>query len=209
MSLAQDWNTLSDKEAAKLISARVRQWDETERLKYAQIGLMAVVVEKRLLWKHVTDPADGLPCSSFGRWARCCAPHAYSTLYAAKRDCEELKDVPVADLVEIPQSSFATMKQLSTKVRANPKVLAAAKTGRAELVDYVKAHHPGQHVESRSPYRLNPTEGQRAEIEEAVELAIRRGDATSPEEAIFGWAVDYKQGHVDDGATEAVVGAIQ
>lgn len=208
MSLAQDWNTLSDKEAAKLISARVRQWDAEEPLRYAALGLMCLAVQKRLLWQLVKDE-DGLPCRSFARWVRFHAPRGYSTCYAALRDCEELQDVPPADLAEIPQSSFATMKQLSTKVRANPKVLAAAKTGRAELVDYVKAHHPGQHVESRSPYRLNPTEGQRAEIEEAVELAIRRGDATSPEEAIFGWAVDYKQGHVDDGATEAVVGAIQ
>jgi hypothetical protein len=208
-SLALDWNQLPDAEAAKLISASVRRWDETARLKYAEIGLMALAVQKRLLWQHIADE-DGLPCRSFARWVRVCAPHAYSTVYAALRDCEALEDIPAAALAQIPQSSFRAMKELSTKVRADPKVLAAAKVGRAELVAHVKAHWPTQHVESRTLYRLNPTESQRAEIEEAVGLAIARGDATSAEEAIYSWAVDYKQTcRENDAAIETVVGRIQ
>lgn len=189
-----DYLALPDPEAEQAIYASLAAYDEDSRLRYAQIGMMALAVYRRLLWKHRTDPADGFPCRSFARWVRICCPYAYSSVYAAMRDAEALQDVPQDDLAQIPQSNMATLKQLSTKVRAHPAVLEAAKTQRTEeFVETVRREYPDQHLSHRSPLRLNPTEEQKAEIEEAVEIAIQRGDATCKEEAIFMWAIDYKQ----------------
>jgi hypothetical protein len=191
--MTPNYLALPDPEAAELISTLVKRWDEEEQTRYATLGLMVLAVHKRMLWQHVLDPEDGFPCRSLARWIRLCAPKGYSTCYAAMRDCEELSDVPAVDLAQIPQSNFATMKQLSTAVRRDPAVLKAAKGKTEGLVAHVKKTHPDQHLSHTAPFRLTPTDEQRAEIEEAVELAIQCGDATSKEEAIFMWAVSYRQ----------------
>lgn len=186
----QDWTTLPDTEAAVVISARVADWDKTEPLRYAGLGLMALAVEKRMLWRHVTNPEDGLPCRSFGTWVRVCAPRGYSTVYQALRDVEELADVPAADLAQIPQSNLATMKQLSSKVRRQPAVLAAAKTQR--FVEYVNEHHPEQHIEAKKTLRFNPPRSAAAKIEEALEKAMEHG-AGNRDEALELLAVTAMQ----------------
>jgi hypothetical protein len=190
--MTQDYLSLPDSEAATLISTRMREWNQTERLRYSQIGLMCLEVQKRRLWNYVDD--GGIPCRSFARWLKVCAPYSYSTAYAALADVEELQDVPADDLAQIPQSNFFTFKQLSTAIRREPSVIAAAKTQRTEaFVDTIRKDFPDQHISRRKSFHLNPTEEQKAEIDEAFELAIRRGDARTKEEAVFGWAVNYKQ----------------
>src|ERR1019366_3031212 len=131
--------------------------------------LMALAVEKRMLWRYVTDPQDGLPCHSFARWVRVCAPAGYSTIYSALRDCEALADVPAADLAQIPHECFSTMKHLSGGVRKRPEVLAAAKTGRGTLIQHVQKHFPDQHIEDTEDLRLHPTTSQKAIILQAIE----------------------------------------
>jgi hypothetical protein len=107
---------------------------------------------------------------------RCVAPHAYSTVYAAKRDIEELHDVPADDLAQIPQSNLVTMKQLSTKVRGDEKVLDIAKHGRTEqLVDYIREHHPAQHLEAKKVLKFTPDESAAEKIEEALAEAENHG----------------------------------
>lgn len=192
--MTPDYATLPDSDAEQFIYQQMRVYDDAERLKYSQIGLMALAVDRRLLWKWRTDPADGFPCRSFSRYLKIACPYACSTVYAALRDVESLQDVPADELAQIPQSNIATMKQLSTQVRAQPAILKAAQTQRTEaFVETVRRAHPDQHLSRRSAFRFNPTEEQRAEIEEAVDLAIQRGDATCKEEAIFMWAIGYKQ----------------
>lgn len=194
--MTPDYLSLADPDAAALISTRVRQWDTEDRVRYATLGLMVLAVEKRLLWQYVIDPDDGLPCRSLARWIRVCAPNAYSTCYAAKRDVEELQDVPADDLAQIPQSNMKTMKLLSTAVRRDPAVLKVAKTQRTEaLVAHVKENHPEQHLEAPTKLLLNLTEIAKAEIEEAMQLAIERGDSHTKEEAVLMWAIEYKQNH--------------
>jgi hypothetical protein len=174
--MTPDFSSLPDPEAATAISQHIREWDEAEPLRYAGIGLMAVAVEKRLLWQYVVDPADGMPCRSFSRWIRVVAPAGYSTVYAAKKDIEELHDVPAADLAQIPQSNLVTMKQLSTKVRGDEKVLDIAKHGRTEqLVDYIREHHADQHLEARKVLKFTPDESAAAKIEEALAEAENHG----------------------------------
>lgn len=182
-----DFSSLPDPEAAALISAEVADWDRSEPLRYAALGLMALAVEKRMLWRYVPG------CTSFATWVRCCAPKGYSTVYSALRDCEALADVPAVELAQIPHESFPAMKHLSTGVRRRPEVLRAAKAGRDALVQHIQKHHADQHIEATEDLRLHPTEGQKAEILAAITEAIQCGDASTKEEAVFMWAINYRQ----------------
>ena len=186
--MTPDFSSLPDPEAAALISAEVADWDRSEPLRYAALGLMALAVEKRMLWRHVPG------CTSFATWVRSCAPKGYSTVYSALRDCEALADVPPADLAQIPHESFPAMKHLSTGVRKRPEVLRAAKAGREALVQHIQKHHTDQHLEATEDLRLHPTSTQKAIILQAIEAAIQRGDGSTKEEVIEGWAVESLQG---------------
>lgn len=174
-----DYTELPDAEAAEAITNHVKQWDADEPLRYASLGLMMLAVIERQLWKLTTDPVDGFPCRSFARWVRLCAPNGYSTCYAALKDVQDLPDVPPADLAQIPQSNFRTMKQLSTAVRRDPDVLQAAK-GRG-LAGYINANHPDQHITDRKAVNVlvDDAEMVYSVLDQAVELhdAIDRGHA--------------------------------
>lgn len=197
-----DYATLTDELAEDVIFTRLCGYDEDERLRYAGIGLMAQAVYKRLLWKFRVDPADGLPCRSFARWVKIACPYSYSTCYAAMRDCDAMPDVSAEDLAEIPQSNFATLKQLSTHVRASTSILYAAKTAKTSVfVDTVRAAFPDQHIEAHASLRLNPTESQRDVIQRAIDAAIQCGYGGTREEVIEGWASNWLM--EQDGASSA------
>jgi hypothetical protein len=170
-----------------LIFARLQAWDKAIT-SGPEIGIMCRDVRDGELWRY----HEG--CTSFDSWMVLAAPRARSTAYGYLRQVEALSDIPDEHLGQIRGENVDTVKQLSTAVRAEPEVLEAARTQKAkEFIGTIRRDHPEQHISRRSRYRLNPTEEQKAEIEEAVELAIERGDANTREEAIFMWAMDYKQ----------------
>lgn len=182
IGLGLDWSSVSDQIAESLIFKEMQAYDREQRLRYAQVGLMAREVENRSLWKHRLDPDTGLPCGSWTRWLRCACPYSYSSVHAALSDIKKLADVPAEHLAEIPQSNFGTMKQLSTAVRAIPEILQAAKTQKGEdFVETVRKSHPGQHLEHRKALRFRPVESAAKTIEEALEKAMERGAGTRDE----------------------------
>lgn len=173
-----DYISLADEVAESTIYTRMRSLDETARLGYAEIGLMCVSVQNRLLWRTRIDPDTGFPCRSFSRWLRIAAPFSYSTAYSALRDVEELADIPASELAQIPQSNIFTMKQLSTAVRAEPAVLQAAKTQRSEdFVEHIRKTHPGQALEEKKTFRFNPPQSAAEVIERALKMAEGHGAA--------------------------------
>ena len=175
------------------IFARLQAWDKAIT-SGPEIGILCREVRDTHLWPYRTDPETGNPCTSWTRWMHVAAPRAASTAFGYLRQVEALSDIPDEHLGQIRGENVDTVKQLSTAVRAEPEVLEAARTQKAkEFIGTIRRDHPEQHISRRSRYRLNPTEEQKAEIEEAVELAIERGDANTREEAIFMWAMDYKQ----------------
>ena len=186
-----DYLALPDPEAEALIFSTLTIYAEDDRTRYATVGLMADAVEKKLLWRHHTDPEDGLPCRSFARWAHLC-PYPYSTLYAAMRDVRDLADVPAADLAQIPQSSIKAMRGLSGGVRKRPDVLAEARKGKEALGAHIKAHYPDQHWQDDGHIRLLVTSDQKAEILEEIEAEIESGEGANPGEVVFGWAMNAR-----------------
>jgi hypothetical protein len=185
-----DYLNLPEIEAESTIFARLNDYDEEERLRYAQIGLMVLSVNRRQLWKHRFDIADGFPCRSFARWIRIACPYSYSTVYAALKDVAELSDVPADDLAQIPQGNFRTMKQLSTAVRRDPKVIEAAKGRTGDFVAMVKKSHPDQHLEAETIFRVPLNETQMADVEGALAKAMARG-CESRSQALWMIAVDF------------------
>ena len=161
---------------------------------------MALKVKTGDLWTARLDPETNEPCKSFNRWLCVAAPYSNATMFQAITDVEELSDVPDADLAEIPAANIHIVKQLSTAVRADPRVLQAAKTlSSKKFVEQVQCDHPQQHLEARKILRfVGVVESAAEEIERALTMAECRGARTRNEqleaiavEAIQAW--DYEE----------------
>jgi len=185
-----DYKELPEAEAEQAIYENLKNYDEDSRLRYAQIGLMVLSVQKRELWKLRIDPADGFPCRSLARWIRIACPYAYSTVYAALNDVEELQDMPQDVIAQVPQGNFKTLKQLSTKVRRDPEVHKVAKEKSEKLVQHIQKNYPEQAIEQNLFMRFSPTTSQRGDIQDALQHA-KAGDSISDTEALWRVCVDY------------------
>lgn len=180
-----DWIGVPDEQAEKIIFSRLQTLDAHQRLGYAAIGLMCREVQLRELWKHRLDPHTGQPCTGFTRFIRVACPYSYSTAFAAKSDVEELLiDLSPEDIADIPQSNLSTMRQLSTAVRSDPKVLKAAKTeSPGEFVAMIQVTHPEQAIETRKALRFNPPASAADYINGVLEEAKNHG-ASSRDHAL-------------------------
>ena len=192
-----DYTALPRPERAQYITEAVSKWAKKYATRFAVLGLMLHDCESNELWKEVIDDTVGFPFGTFGQWMARCTPGeddspARSTAYAALRARKALLDIPAADYAQIREANVGTLVQLSTAVRRDPAVLEAARGNNPALIAHVKAHHKDQHIESPAKMLFNFTEGAKAEIEEAVQLAIERGDADNKESAVLGWAIGYK-----------------
>ena len=198
--MTSDYTQLARPERAQYITEAVSQWCKEYATRFAVLGLMLYDFESERLWEEVIDPATGWPFGTFGQWMARCAPGeageaeppARSWAYAALKARKELLDIPAADYAQIREANVGTLLQLSTAVRRDPAVLEAARGNNPALIAHVKAHHKDQHIESPAKMLFNFTEGAKAEVEEAVQLAIERGDADNKESAVLGWAINYK-----------------
>jgi hypothetical protein len=188
---------MPDSKAEAILFDRLRKIDDNYKLSYAEVGQICIQVQAYLLHEQHTDPDTGEPCS-FSRWLHLAAPYSHSTCYAAMRDCEELKDIPVEHLAEMPSSSFSVLKQLSTAVRADPELIEAAKTKRTDdLVEHIREHHPDEHLEHRRTMKFRPDESAAEKIEEALRCAQLHGAASREqaleliaEEAMMQWRLE-------------------
>ena len=98
-----DFTALPDQDAASYISAFVKEWDTLERqrpIRYSQIGLMCLAVEKRELFRFVDDPNTGEPCHSLGNWlhGQLPAPFARSTASSGNEGLRGARGCPVPGL---------------------------------------------------------------------------------------------------------------
>jgi hypothetical protein len=185
---------LTDVEAEHVLFSRLQSLDKTWKLSYGEVGMIAVEVQNRLLWKQRADPETGDPCASFSVWMKVAAPWSYAMMFAAKRDVEELHDIPAEHLAQIPAGNFSVVKQLSSAVRADPGVLHAAKTMRSDaLVEKIQRDFPDQHVESRKTLRFRPEASAAEKIEEALAMAEAKGARTRDEQLEMVAAVALEQ----------------
>jgi hypothetical protein len=185
---------MSSENAARILTARARFIDRQDRVNFAEKGMIAEYLERRSLFQCVDNPQTGLPCTSQNEWIEAFCPFSRSSWFDAKRRWKELEDVPAADRIQIPRSNLIVMQKCSTAVRRDASVIEAAKTmPEAQFVEMVNRAHPTQHLESRKDMRIKPEASAHRVIEEAIQLAMRRG-AKTQEEAFE----DMAQNYIDD-----------
>lgn len=136
------------------------------------------MVKNQLLHRERINPENGEPCT-WTDWVRIASPWGYATTFAAARDVEELKDIPMNELAQVPEKNFPTLKKLSTQVRAQPSVLLAAKTKSADdFIRHVNREHPGQHLELPKMIRFVVTESEYTIVEEVIKAEMEKGSMT-------------------------------
>lgn len=180
---------LPDPEAAFALNSRILAWNVIDKLherSYVERGLIAIQFEKKQLWKHLIDPDVGQPFENFTSWMSCSQfMGCRRTNFEAKRTMSLLDDVPAEKLIDVPKGNLNTLIQLSTAVRNDPSILAAAKTLQPEkFLEKVEKEQPLQHLESRKPLHLMLGRCDRKVIDRWTEHAITNGIAGSVTEAI-------------------------
>ena len=167
---------MPDEESEPILFNRLQEIAHGWELSYLECGLICRAVDAYLLWEHHIDAETDQPCDSFSRWIHICCPRSYSSVYAAMRDVEALQDIPEQQLAKVQTANVGTLKQLSTAVRNDPKVLEAAQTQRNDqFVDHIREHHPEQAIEHRRLLRFQLEDSAAERVEAVIETAIRKG----------------------------------
>jgi len=144
-------------DAAVALDGRLRALEAVYRQGFIHRGLILLEVQERQLWRWLDE--DGRQYRSFEDYVVNACPHSRRDCFAALSAVKELKDVPLAQLAEVPRCNVEVLKTLSTSVRNDPTVLRDAATmTENEFTAKVSVNHPNQHIEApvRPTLRLTP-----------------------------------------------------
>src|SRR5215471_17767948 len=108
--------------------------------------------------------------TTWNAWLVDAAPRSRSYIYLAIGRYEELiHDIPEEELSKIPLGSAGVLRQLSSSVRKNPAVRAAAKGKPRELRKVLATEFKDQHIETVVEINLKFTASQWAIVEAEYE----------------------------------------
>jgi hypothetical protein len=159
---------VSDTELEQYIFGRLQAIDQAWRGGYAEAGILCRQIHDKLLWRG--------RAKSFEEYVKVACPFGYAMAYKALADVKALADIPDSDLAQMKETTFGVLRQLSSKVRALPEVIEVAKNKpAAELVGYIRANHPAQHLESSVTLRFTLDESAAAKVYEALKMAQQLG----------------------------------
>lgn len=198
----QDLISLPDPEAAEGLNIRMQLLDMVDAahaVTYSQRLVIIAEFRRRSLWRYLIDPEVGEVFPHETAWLSSGFVGCRRVNFEAKKDAENLADVEPAKLIDMPKASIKVLTSVSTAVRNDPEVLAAAKAGEDKLLEKLETDHPGQHIERRKPMTIRPTRSERKVIDAAVEWAMEHGIAGSITEAIVrGMETALNQWQLDD-----------
>lgn len=161
-----------DELVAKKLDSRIRELERQHRRSFVELGLICNEMADRLLWRELVDPDTGNFFQSFGGWLANAAQVSHSSAYKAMKVLKEVTDIPVEDLQEMTRANVIIVAQLSSKVRQDPTVIAAAKSQTEEgFYQILEASYPDQHMESSARMDLKPSRSARKVIDEALRAA--------------------------------------
>ena len=162
---------------AERLTAELHSLDQAFRNGYIRAGYICMEVRDRGLWRE-------LDFHSFNDWLIHSAPYSRSHCYQAIKDIAELSDLGQVDLLAVDTRNIPLLKKLSSAVRSDPTVLAAAATMPQDaFAGYLATNHPQQHLEARSvTWKLSPSLASLAQ--EAVEVVMGRCDCKTRDEAL-------------------------
>lgn len=164
--------SMSDADAARVLDERLRFLERQYKRNFVERGFILVEVEERKLWTQLVDADTNETYTSFDRWVCGAASHSRADCFEAMRAVKELRDVPREQLMGIPRKNIGILSQLSTKVRKDPDVIAAAQTGsKKEFIAHIQDKHPDQSIEQETKLTAHPTKSQADVIGLAMEVA--------------------------------------
>lgn len=184
-----DLIALPDDKAAAALNERMGVLDQIHKIherSYCERGIIAREFERRELWRHLVDPDTRTQFSSFTAWMSCSDFLGCRRVnFEAKKDIEDLQDIPFDQLKDVSKGNIKVLKQLSTHVRQQPEILESAKTlPQNEFLEKIEREHENQHLEVRRPLRFSPGRSEVKIIEEAIAWALENDIAGSRDEAL-------------------------
>lgn len=183
-----DLIALPDPEAAEALNTRMAALDQIHRIherSYSERGIIAREFEVRRLWAHLLDPETGFPFPHLTAWMEGGFLGCRRVSFEAKTDMLLLKDISADKLIDVPKGNIKLLTQLSTAVRNDPAILAAAKTlTQDQFLEKLDKEQPSQHIEQRKALRFNPGRSGAKVVEEMIAWALDHDIAGSRDEAL-------------------------
>lgn len=178
-------HSLSSKERAEARDSYVRGF-ERQFSDWTEIAKVCIEVERDQDYLLLGFP-------SWHAWLLAAAPRSRSYIYLVVGRFKELiADIPEAELALIPLGSAGVLRQLSSKIRQDPKVRQAAANKPSELRQVLASEFPLQHIEPVVEQRLRFSLSQWERIESAWE-AYKLVDPTASLETFLEFAVSECQ----------------
>jgi hypothetical protein len=184
-----DLIALPDPEAASAMNERMGVFEQISRMherSYSERGIIIREFEKRKLWAYLLDPETGQAFPHLTAWLSCGEFLGCRRVnFEAKGDLALLQDVPTDKLIDVPKGNIKVLLQLSTAVRNDPDILAAAKTlTQDQFLEKLDKEQPLQHIETRRELRFNPGRSGAKLVEEMIAWALEHDIAGSRDEAL-------------------------
>lgn len=143
--------------------------EQVEKQVFAVRGAAMLLIEERELWTQFIDPEVDRPYASRDRWMKATFPSSWRYCYDALSAVKELREVPLADLLEMPRVNIETLKKTSTHVRKEPRVIEAAKTQSEAQFTQTLTKDFNQHIEVKRIFKATYDAGEYAEVEKFLQ----------------------------------------
>lgn len=178
--------TLDLETQALVDDSRVREIDQTVRESWSELAAICIRVRDRQEWKVLPGKYH-----SFDDWLIQAAPCCRATVYKGMGVLSVIaQDLSPEEISRIEIGNASLLAQVSSKVRRDPEVIEAARSGRhsKKLRATIRAKHPAQHIEDVVEKKLRFTSSQWDIIELAYNSYLEQ-DATASLEVFFEWLV--------------------
>jgi len=184
--------TITAKDKAVRYDNRVREIDRIVRESWSELAAICIQVRDKELWRLLPGKFH-----SFDDWLLDAAPVCRATVYRGMGVLSVLaKDLKPEDIagMEIGNASILAYDVSTSKVRRDPEVIEAAKSGRGtkKLRELVKAKYPEQKIEDVHEEKIRFPESAWMVIEEAFQAYRQFEDETISLASWIEWmANDY------------------
>jgi hypothetical protein len=194
-NMAKTWDVGS---FGMAMDARMRQIERSDKVTFVERGLVCLWVEQKEAYLHMYG---GGKFRSMGEWLSDACPYSRSTAYAALGEVKKAieDNIPLEVANKLPRCNLKTLNRLSTSLKHDPEILAAAETeSEQSFKRRIAKDHPGQHVEADLPMRFKPTESQRKVIDTALDAAMLIEGSMSREDALEAICEFYMLGNQEE-----------
>jgi hypothetical protein len=153
------------------LDGRARSLRQRYREDFVELGIICCAVEDHELCKWLEDSETDKPFTSFTAWLDDAWARERTTAWEAYQSVRDNRDdIAEMDMREIPRKNLNTCRKLSSAVKRDPRVLAAAKTKtNPEFVETVRKAHPDQHIDREVLVTLKLTEEQELDLRTACD----------------------------------------